>query len=91
MVIVYGHLLVQSQLWCRFIGYELYEANASFRSAVEEAILSTYPNATIDITFLPGVRAPTYGPNGLNGSREAYAPTPGQGFHLLTSPSMWQS
>jgi len=37
------------------------------------------PNATFDIVFRPGVEAPIGGPDGSNGTRAAYSPTPGNG------------
>ena len=63
----------------RFIGKELYEANTTFRVTVEAMVKIMAPNSSYVVTYRPGVEAPIYGPDGLNGSRIAYAPTPGQG------------
>lgn len=63
----------------RFIGKDLFTANSSFRTAVEDMVNVMAPSANYTATYRPGVMAPIYGPDGLNGSRKAYAPTPGQG------------
>ncbi len=67
----------------RFVGYELYSVNQTFKDTVEAMVNIMAPNATYTASYRPGVEAPIYGPDGINGTGSALAPTPGTG--------MWQN
>lgn len=47
------------------------------------------PDVNYTVIYRPGVQAPVYGPDGLNGSRAAYAPTPGQGSSFVIQTADW--
>ena len=66
--------------YCRFVGYELYSVNQTFKDTVEAMVRVMAPNATFTATYRPGVEATIYGPDGLNGTGSAFAPTPGTGL-----------
>ena len=66
---------------CRFIGADLFRITPNFRAVVQKVADDlTFGHFTYnEVIIRPGVQQPVYGPDGINGSREAYAPTPGRG------------
>jgi len=83
-------LMLTCGVECRFIGRNLQHANATFRQVVIYSLNSMAPNSTYDIKFRPGVQAPIVGPDGLNGSGRAYAPSPGLGTPPPSLPCLPQ-
>ena len=82
--ILYMHIAKKSPPYLsRFVGYELYSVNQTFKDTVEAMVNIMAPNATYTASYRPGVEAPIYGPDGINGTGSALAPTPGTG--------MWQN
>ena len=65
----------------RFVGAGLAAPNAGFKqviSALENGVCGPN-NCTVETFYRPGVQVTVVGPDGVNGSRSAYAPTPGYG------------
>ena len=62
------------------MGYELYSVNQTFKDVVEATVNVMAPTANFTATYRPGVEAIIYGPDGVNGSGSAFAPTPGTGL-----------